>query len=52
MAELPQTAGILAHPRNVLLELADLHQLSDLLPLAVRRLAESSTVALARIWLI
>ncbi|MDP1797979.1 MAG: sigma 54-interacting transcriptional regulator [Planctomycetaceae bacterium] len=32
--------------------MADLHQLSDLLPLAVRRLAESPTVALARIWLI
>ncbi len=52
MAELPQASGILGDPRNVLLELADLHQLTDLLPLAVRRLAESSTVALARIWLI
>ncbi len=52
MANLQQTVGILGDPRKVLLELADLHQLSELLPLAVRRLAESPTVALARIWLI
>lgn len=52
MTELPQTSGILGDPSSILLELADLHQLSDLLPLAVQRLAESPTVALARIWLI
>ena len=52
MANLHQTSGILGDPRKILLELADLHQLSELLPLAVRRLAESPAVALARIWLI
>lgn len=52
MANLQQISGILGDPRKVLLELADLHQLSELLPLVVRRLAESETVALARIWLI
>lgn len=39
-------------PRSILLELAGQHQLSDLLPLAVRRLAEGPAVALVRIWLI
>lgn len=52
MSELRQPRGIVDDPRSILLELADLHQLSELLPLAVRRLAESSPVALARIWLI
>jgi len=39
-------------PRKILLELAGQHQLSELLPLAVRRLAESPSASLARIWLI
>ena len=52
MTDHQTTSGIVADPRSILLELADLHQLLELLPLAVRRLAESSTVALARIWLI
>lgn len=33
------------------MQLAELHQLSDLLPLIVNRLAEGNSVALARIWL-
>lgn len=52
MVKFPQSSGIVDDPKSILLGLADLHQLSELLPLAVRRLAESSTVALARIWLI
>ena len=52
MANLPQTSGIVGDPQKILLELAGPHQLSELLPLAVRRLAESPSVALARIWLI
>ncbi|HTN01846.1 MAG TPA: hydrogenase, partial [Planctomycetaceae bacterium] len=35
-----------------MLELAGRHHLPDLLPLAVRRLAEGPTVALVRIWLL
>ena len=52
MVNLQQTSGIVADPRKILLELAGQHQLSELLPLAVRRLAESPSAALARIWLI
>ncbi|MBS0203393.1 MAG: sigma 54-interacting transcriptional regulator [Planctomycetes bacterium] len=52
MADFPQTSGIIGDPRKILLELAGQHQLSELLPLAVRRLAESPSAALARIWLI
>jgi transcriptional regulator with GAF, ATPase, and Fis domain len=52
MTDLQKTSGIVGDPRSILLELADLHQLSDLLPLAIRRLAESPAVALARVWLI
>lgn len=44
--------GILDDPKRLLLELAELHQLSDLLPLAASRLSEGASVALARIWLI
>ncbi len=47
-----ETSGIVGDPRKILLELAGLHQLSELLPYAVQRLAESPTAALARIWLI
>ncbi len=42
---------LIADPKLLLLELASLHQLSELLPLAVRRLAEGPNVALVRIWL-
>ena len=46
-----QNSGLVGDPKRLLLELAELHQLTDLLPLAVQRLSESSSVALARIWL-
>ncbi len=52
MTNLVQTSGIVGDPRKILLELAGWHQLPELLPLAVRRLAESPSAALARIWLI
>jgi hypothetical protein len=50
-AEHPKSE-IVGDPKRLLLELAGLHQLSDLLPLAVRRLSESQSTALARIWLV
>lgn len=43
--------GLLQDPKGLLLELAGHHVLSDLLPLAVARLAANPNVALARIWL-
>ena len=52
MVNIIQPAGIVSDPKKILLELAGQHQLSELLPLAVRRLAESPSAALARIWLI
>ncbi|MGE3315725.1 MAG: sigma 54-interacting transcriptional regulator [Planctomycetaceae bacterium] len=52
MVFLSQNSEIVGDPKRLLLELAGLHQLEELLPLAVRRLAESSMIALARIWLI
>lgn len=52
MAFMGQNAGIAGNPRQLLLELAALHQLDELLPLAVRRMAESPATALARVWLI
>ncbi len=45
------SSGIVGDPKRLLLELASLHQFSELLPLAVRRLSEASSVALVRIWL-
>ena len=46
-----QRSGIVGDPKRLLLELASLHQLTELLPLAVRRMAEGPSVALTRIWL-
>jgi transcriptional regulator with GAF, ATPase, and Fis domain len=46
-----QSNGIVGDPKRLLLDLAGLHHLSELLPLAVRRLAEGSAIALVRIWL-
>ncbi|MBS0265552.1 MAG: sigma 54-interacting transcriptional regulator [Planctomycetes bacterium] len=46
-----QSSGVVAEPKRLLLELAALHQLSELLPLAVQRMSESASVALVRIWL-
>lgn len=43
---------IVGDPKRLLLELAGQHHLAELLPLAVRKLAEGSTVALVRIWLV
>ncbi len=43
--------GLLQDPKGLLLELAGHHVLSDLLPLAVTRLASNPNVALARVWL-
>jgi transcriptional regulator with GAF, ATPase, and Fis domain len=44
--------GLVCDPKRLLLDLAEQHHLTDLLPLAVRRLAESPVVALVRIWLV
>ncbi len=43
--------GIVGDPKRLLLDLAGHHHLSELLPLAVRRLAEGPAIALVRIWL-
>ena len=43
--------GLISDPKKLLLELAGQHQLSDLLPFAVERMAEGPTIALVRIWL-
>ena len=43
--------GIVGDPKRLLLELASLHQFTELLPLAVQRLSGASSVALVRIWL-
>jgi transcriptional regulator with GAF, ATPase, and Fis domain len=43
--------GVVEDPKRLLLELASLHQLSELLPLAVDRMAAAPAVALVRIWL-
>jgi transcriptional regulator with GAF, ATPase, and Fis domain len=45
------SSGIVGDPKRLLLELASLHQFAELLPLAVQRLSEASSVALVRIWL-
>ncbi len=46
-----QSTGIIGDPKRLLLDLAGHHRLSELLPLAVRRLAEAPAIALVRIWL-
>lgn len=48
----PQSETFVGDPKRILLELAEQHQLAELLPLAVRRLAEKPIVALVRIWLL
>lgn len=52
MASHISSSGILGDPKHLVLQLAELHHLSELLPLTVNRLAEGQSVALARIWLI
>ena len=44
-------SGIVGNPKQLLLELASLHQCAEIFPLAVQRLAEASSVALVRIWI-
>ena len=51
MANQHLSSGIVGDPKRLLLELASLHQFSELFPLAVQRLSEASPVALVRIWL-
>ncbi len=51
MAIATNTSGILGDPKLLLLQLAELHHLSELLHLTVKRLSEGTSVALARIWL-
>ncbi len=52
MASIHQTSGLIGDPQRLLLDLAGHHHLSELLPLAVQRLAAGPAVALVRIWLI
>ncbi len=42
---------VVEDPKRLLLELASLHQLTELLPLAVHRMTAAPAVALVRIWL-
>jgi transcriptional regulator with GAF, ATPase, and Fis domain len=51
MTHTAQTPGVVENPQRLLLELAALHQLAELLPLSVRRMAASPSIALVRIWL-
>lgn len=51
MASQLVSSGIVGDPKRLLLELASLYQFTELLPLAVRRLSEASSVALVRMWL-
>ncbi len=48
----PDGPNLIADPKRLLLEMAQLRNTSELLALAVRRLAESPHVALVRIWLL
>lgn len=43
--------GLFHEPRQLLLDMAQEHELAELLPLVVNRIADSPRVALARIWL-
>lgn len=47
-----QSTGLVGDPKRLLLDLAGQHHVSELLPLAVQRLAEGPAVALVRIWLV
>ncbi|PHS14130.1 MAG: hydrogenase [Blastopirellula sp.] len=49
---LEQHIPLIADPKKLLLEMAQRHQVSDVLKLIVDRLAASQAVALTRIWLI
>ncbi len=51
MTAVGENPGVVADPKRLLLELASLHQLTELLPLAVQRMAAAPAVALVRIWL-
>jgi transcriptional regulator with GAF, ATPase, and Fis domain len=45
------STGLIGDPKQLLLDLAGHHHVSELLPLAVQRLAEGPAIALVRIWL-
>lgn len=47
-----KTDSIFGDPKDILLSLSGKHELSELLPLAVKRLAADPRIALARIWLL
>ena len=47
-----QSTGLVGDPKRLLLDLAGHHHVSELLPLAVQRLAEGPAIALVRIWLV
>ncbi|KAA5537958.1 GAF domain-containing protein [Roseiconus nitratireducens] len=47
-----QKHAVFGDPQEVLLAISGKHHLPELLPLAVRRLAPSDRIALARIWLV
>ncbi|QDT73602.1 sigma-54-dependent Fis family transcriptional regulator [Lacipirellula limnantheis] len=47
-----QSTGLIGDPKRLLLDLAGRYHVSELLPLAVQRLAEGPAVALVRIWLV
>lgn len=49
--DIQKSAGLIRDPKALLLELAGHHLLTELLPLAVSRLAANPNVALVRIWL-
>lgn len=51
-SQLESSLGLINDPKKLLLELAELHQLSELLPFAVRQLSSGRSVALVRIWLV
>lgn len=50
--QLASSPGLINDPKQLLLDLAELHQLSELLPFAVGQLASGPSVALVRIWLL
>lgn len=52
MKDTPEVGGLLSDPRRLLLDMALQRNASELLWLIVRRLSATSSVALARIWLI
>lgn len=52
MTSIAHTTPMIADPKSLLLDLAQQHELSELLDLLVSRIAASEAVALARLWLV